>query len=47
VPVDHPFPDLSDRTFFRRVKLALRIVEWLVPATVIAALVWVASSMLR
>lgn len=47
LPVDHPFPNLNDRTFFRRVMLALRIVEWLVPAMVIAALTWVAAYMLR
>ncbi len=47
LPVDQPFPNLNDRTFFRRVMLALRIVEWLVPAMVIAALIWVAASILR
>ena len=40
VPADVPFPRLNDRVFFKRVMLALRIVEWLVPAVVLAGLAW-------
>jgi len=39
VPEDVPFPNLNDRAFFRRVMLALRILEWLVPAIVVAGLI--------
>ena len=41
VPENVPFPHLSDRVFFRRVILALRLAPWLVPALVVVALVWV------
>jgi len=39
VPQDAAFPNLNDRLFFRRVMLALRVLEWLVPALILAALV--------
>jgi hypothetical protein len=38
VPTDIPFPNLNDRRFFERVMLSLKILEWLVPAVVLAAL---------
>lgn len=38
VPVGRPFPHRSDRRFFRRVILALRLAEWLVPAAVLTGL---------
>ena len=40
VPDKVPFPHLNDRVFFRRLILALRLATWLVPALVVAALVW-------
>jgi len=40
VPENVPFPHLNDRVFFKRVILALRIGAWLVPAVVVAGLVW-------
>ena len=39
-PADVPFPHHNDRRFFRRLLLALRIAEWLVPALVVAGLAW-------
>ena len=39
-PPNVPFPHLNDRRFFRRLLLALRIAEWLVPAEVVAGLAW-------
>jgi hypothetical protein len=38
VPRDIPFPNLNDRRFFERVMLSLKILEWLVPLIVLAAL---------
>ena len=43
VPENVPFPNLNDRLFFRRVLLALRILEWLAPALVLAGLIWLGS----
>jgi len=43
VPENVPFPNLNDRAFFRRVILALRILEWLVPAIVVAGLIGLGS----
>jgi hypothetical protein len=40
VPDNVPFPHLNDRAYFQRVILALRILAWLVPAGVLAGLVW-------
>ena len=40
VPEKIPFPYLNDRLFFRRVMLALGILEWLAPAVVLAGLAW-------
>jgi hypothetical protein len=45
VPQNTPFPHLNDRRFFRRVLLALRVAEWLVPALLalgLAAVGWMA-----
>lgn len=41
VPQHEPFPHHNDRAFFRRVILTLRLVTWLVPAMLLAGLVWV------
>lgn len=38
VPANVDLPRLNDRLFFRRVMTALRIVEWLVPAALLAGL---------
>lgn len=43
VPDGIEFPRLNDRRFFQRVMVALKVAEWLVPATAllgVAALVW-------
>lgn len=40
VPESAPFPNLNDRLFFRRMMLALRILEWLAPALVLAGAIW-------
>jgi hypothetical protein len=39
VPENIPFPYLNDRLFFSRMILALRILEWLVPAILLAVLI--------
>jgi len=41
VPAHVKFPHRNERVFFRRVILALRLATWLVPALVVAGLVWV------
>lgn len=38
VPNDKPFPRLNDRRYFRRLILLLRILNWLVPALVLACI---------
>lgn len=40
VPAGVPFPRLNDRRWFRRVLLALRLVEWLLPALLLAFAAW-------
>ena len=42
VPANVPFPHLNDRRFFQRVITALRVVEWVVPALVVASLLGLA-----
>lgn len=41
-PADVPFPHLNDRRFFRRLLLAFRVAEWLVPMLGVAGLAWAA-----
>ena len=41
VPKDKPFPRLNDRRYFKRMILILRILEWLVPAMVLASIVMI------
>ncbi len=38
VPAEVPFPRLNDRRFFQRVMVALRVLEWAVPAALLAGL---------
>ena len=40
VPPNVPFPRLNDRRWFRRVLLALRLAEWLMPALLLAVVAW-------
>lgn len=47
VPADTAFPRLNDRVFFQRVMTALRVVEWLVPTLVVAALAVAVVAFLR
>ena len=47
VPADTAFPRLNDRVFFQRVMMALRVVEWLVPTLVVAALAVAVVAFLR
>jgi hypothetical protein len=47
VPAGQPFPRLNDRSYFRRVMLALRVAEWLVPAALVAGLVAIGVAFLR
>jgi hypothetical protein len=46
VPAGRPFPHSNDRRFFRRVIVALRVSEWLVPAAVLGTLAWLAFRLL-
>jgi hypothetical protein len=45
VPPNVPFPRLNDRRWFRRVLLALRLAEWLVPALLLAVVAWLGLSL--
>ena len=38
MPAEVPFPRLNDRRFFQRVMVALRVLEWAVPAALLAGL---------
>ena len=40
VPAQVPFPHLNDRGLFKRLILALRVANWLVPAFVVVGLAW-------
>lgn len=47
VPDGVPFPRLNDRVYFQRVMVALRVVEWLVPAALLAGLAAIGVAFLR